>query len=248
MRVFIPCKDGVPRSTNFYTAWLGFRDMGYETVGYFKTQDLDHAKKDDVVVGGIGACRYAMNRLGVEAPSINYPKSLERYLGRSLWRSTIDRVNNDVESWPVFVKPVQDKRFTGVLVKSTADLVGCSTSGEDAEVICSEPIDFLAEWRVFVRYGEILDVRPYKGDWRKVFNPEIIEQAVGDYVDATVGYGIDFGVTSDGRTLLVEVNDGYALGSYGLQQNLYVQLLSARWSEIMGVPDELGCIGSHPGL
>ena len=30
-------------------------------------------------------------------------------------------------------------------------------------------------------------------------------------------------------TILAEVNDGYALGSYGLRRNLYVLPLSARW-------------------
>lgn len=43
--------------------------------------------------------------------------------------------------------------------------------------------------------------------------------------------------TDDGRTLLVEVNDGYALGCYGLQHNLYAKLLAARWAELVGVPD-----------
>lgn len=38
------------------------------------------------------------------------------------------------------------------------------------------------------------------------------------FSDAPNGYGIDFGVTDDGRTLLIEVNDGYALGSYGTMQ------------------------------
>ena len=38
----------------------------------------------------------------------------------------------------------------------------------------------------------------------------------------------------DGRTLLVEINDGYSLGSGGLVANLYAELLRARWEEITG--------------
>ena len=64
----------------------------------------------------------------------------------------------------------------------------------------------------------------------------------GDRVDASgdapAGYAADFGVTGDGRTLLVEINDGYSLGCYGLQHNLYAQLLSARWAELVGTEDE----------
>lgn len=248
MSVYIPCKDGIPINTNFYAAWLGFRDMGFDIVRYFRQSGLDEVKRSDTVVGGLGSCHYAMHKLGVEIPSINYPESLHIYLGRKLWRSTIDQVSNDIESWPLFVKPVEDKKFIGKVIRGTADLVGCGTSGENPAVICSDIVNFKAEWRAFVRYGEILDVRPYRGDWHFNFDPKIIENAVSDYVDAPAGYGIDFGVTSDGRTLFVEVNDGYALGSYGLQHNLYAQLLSARWSELMGVTDELGYIDKHPGI
>lgn len=66
-----------------------------------------------------------------------------------------------------------------------------------------------------------------------------MEDAGGqDGVGAPAGYAADFGVTGDGRTLLVEINDGYPLGCYGLQHNLYAQLLSARWAELVGTEDE----------
>lgn len=52
------------------------------------------------------------------------------------------------------------------------------------------------------------------------------------------GYAAGFGVTRGGRTLFIEVNDGYSLGSYGLQRNLYAQLLSARWAELTGTADK----------
>lgn len=248
MRAFIPCKDHVPYNVNFYFAWLGFSDMGFEIVPYFEVSELLDAKKEDVVVGGIGSCQAVLRRLGIQISQINYPESLTPFLGRKLWRSTINQVNNDIESWPFFVKPIEDKKFTGRVIEGISDLVGCGISGENPSVICSEVVDFEAEWRCFVRYGEILDVRPYKGDWRLHFDPSTIESAVKEYRDAPAGYGIDFGVTADRRTLLVEVNDGYALGCYGLQHDLYAQLLSARWSELMGVEDELGYIRSRLGM
>lgn len=41
-----------------------------------------------------------------------------------------------------------------------------------------------------------------------------------------------------GRTLLIEVNDGYALGCYGLFYLDYAKLLSARWAELTKTVDE----------
>lgn len=48
---------------------------------------------------------------------------------------------------------------------------------------------------------------------------------------------MDFGVTEDGRTILIEVNDGYSLGAYGLEPTLYTRLLTARWAELNGTDD-----------
>jgi len=40
--------------------------------------------------------------------------------------------------------------------------------------------------------------------------------------------GIDFGILTDGRTALVEVNEGYSLNPYGLEPMEYAELLEAR--------------------
>ena len=48
------------------------------------------------------------------------------------------------------------------------------------------------------------------------------------------GCSADFGVAGDGRTLLVEINDGHSLGCGALVANLYAKLLEARWDEIVG--------------
>ena len=51
----------------------------------------------------------------------------------------------DVESWPLFVKPIEEKRFTGCIVESTADLVvGKNCQSDNFEVICSDAIDMLS--------------------------------------------------------------------------------------------------------
>ena len=48
---------------------------------------------------------------------------------------------------------------------------------------------------------------------------------------------MDWGVTVDGRTLLVEVNDGYALGNYGVRGHQYTAVIECRWRELMGLDD-----------
>ena len=175
---------------------------------------------------------------GIDCTAINYLKELEKYLRRKIGKSTINEIANAPTSWPVFVKSVEGKKLSGRIIESIHDLVGCGCWDGNYEVLCSEPVGFIAEWRVFVRYGKVLDVRLYKGDWKVHYNPSIIENAIKDYVNAPNAYGIDLGVTSDGDTLLVEVNDGYVLGCYGLFPDLYAKLIITRWAELTDTLDE----------
>lgn len=212
--------------------------MGHEIVMFHTSEELQQSAIGDVVVGYVGTVRRRLADFNIITPEMDYPDELTSFLGRRIWKTKMSQVTNHPEIWPVFVKPVENKKFTGVVVRSTRDLVGCGICGEDPDVFCSEIVNFKAEWRCFVRYGRFLDVRPYKGDWRLHYNPNIIEAAVKDFTAAPNGYAIDFGVTEDGRTLMIEVNDGYALGCYGLLYLDYAKLLSARWAELTNTTDE----------
>lgn len=241
MRVFIRRDaENEYHSINFAVAAQGFREMGWEIVGYRQMETiLPQLTREDVIVDYGDESRQALASLGLELPSVpTYPEALLPFLSRKIWTSTIDRIASQPEHWPVFVKPLDDsKKFTGVLVRGTGDLVGCGDMASDTPVWCSEPITLLREWRCFVRYGKILDVRPYKGNWRNQFEPRVIEEAVQGWLEKPTGCALDFGVDAEGRTVLVEVNDGFALGAYGLPPLLYARLLSARWTELTGTKD-----------
>lgn len=240
MKVYLQChKNNIPHNYNFMNAYQGFHEMGFEIVPFHVHDEiLRESNREDVVVGYIGTVRSRLHDFGMTAPEMDYPDELRQYLGRNVWQAKMSDVNNHPERWPVFVKPVEDKQFTGIVVRSTRDLVGCGIQGINQDVHCSEIVNFVAEWRCFVRYGRILSVRPYKGDWRKHYDSAVIERAVREFSSAPAGYAIYFGLTDDGRTLLIEVNDGYALGCYGLFYLDYAKLLSARWAELTQTKDE----------
>lgn len=81
--------------------------------------------------------------------------------------------------------------------------------------------------------GQVLNVRPYTGDYHAHFDASVIDEAISCWKDAPIAYGLDIGVTSDGRTLVVEVNDGYALGNYGLSALNSINFHKARWKEMV---------------
>lgn len=240
MKVFVQMdKAGMPYSINGYVAMLGFKEMGFEIVPFRDYAAVaDQLAREDLVVGGIGTVRRRLEALGVAIEEIDYPAELEPYLGRKVWTSTMNTINSHPEMWPVFVKSVAGKKITGKVIRSPRDLMGLGSSYEDPEVRCSEVVDFVAEWRCYVRYGQVEGVRPYFGDWHYHYDPAVIEHCLADYRSQPAGFSLDIGVTKQGQTLLVEVNEGYSLAAYGLTSIRYAKLLSARWAELTGTPDE----------
>ena len=230
-------------SENVFCAFYGFSILGWEIIPFTSDNLPEDIRRGDIVVAGIGTFKKAVAQMGLVCPTeVDYPPELEEFYGRKMWSDNLKNVYMSQENWPIFVKPKKQKLFTGKFIKSARDVIGLSAD-ETIDVWCSEPVDFVSEWRCYVRYGQILDVRNYSGDWSIIPNKAIVERAIKEYTSQTAGYGIDFGVTSDGRTLVVEVNDGFSLGSYGLAPIKYAQLLTARWSEIMMVPDPLHFMG-----
>ena len=92
---------------------------------------------------------------------------------------------------------------------------------------------FLSEYRVFVINKEIVDCRRYYGDYAINPNVKFIKETIANYATQPVSYGIDFGVTDTGETMLIEVNDGYSLGSYGLNHRDYTKLCMLRWNQMV---------------
>ena len=213
--------------------------MGFEVV-YFHDYSLlrENHNIEDIIICGIGCVKRRLSDFGLDMPNIDYPDTLREYYGRRIWTTTLDAVNSTPEMWPVFVKPVTNKLFTGRVVNDISDLIGCGSSFCDTDVYCSEPVDFVSEYRCFVRYGKIIDVRKYHGDWRWCPDYKTIANCVSNYTDSPKAYALDFGITRDNTTLLVEVNATVCIGSYGLDPIHYAKLISARWAELTKTEDE----------
>ena len=65
--------------------------------------------KEELIVGGIGIIKRRLQDFGIECAEINYPQVLNKYLGRRIWKSTINEIANTPKVWPVFIKSVEGK-------------------------------------------------------------------------------------------------------------------------------------------
>lgn len=242
MRAFIQCRKSEvglePINYNVFNAYYGLRDMGFECIRFSSLQDLEdyYHSRGELIVGGVGMIRKRLEVFNIIPPTIDYPDELYPYLRRMIRKSTLHTIANNPDRWPVFIKSQEQKRLTGKVIRSTKDLVGIG-SQEDYGIYWSDVMDIVSEYRVFVRYGQILDIKHYFGDPLKFPNSEVIKNAIEDYKSAPDAYGIDFGVLRDGRTILIEVNDAWALGCYGLECHDYAKFLLTRWAQLTGTVD-----------
>ena len=239
--VFVQKLDGEFVSPNSYAAWGGFTDRGVETNFYewpALRDGLLLIGPETLVVGGAGAVRYALSGLGVQSPTIDdLPEILSEFRGRNVWQSSLGDVRAlyNEQGPSVFVKPLRDpKAFPARVISAFHDIIPSAHLPDEMPVLVSEPVDFISEWRFFVLHQKVVGAGWYSGEPLRFPDCDVVEAAVRVWgANAPAGYGIDFGVIADGRTVLVEVNEGYSLGCLGLRPILYSQILEARWNELM---------------
>ncbi len=239
MKAYIQTNEsGTFYNINDYTAYVGFDALGYEIEKYVDADSITDLDKESIFVGGIGSIRKRLKKLNLEIPEeIEYPNELTSFLGRKVWQSTLQEVMNKNE-FPVFVKPLQTKLFTGKIISEFKDFIGLKFDST-VPVLCSGVINFETEWRCFIRYGEILDVRYYKGKLDNKIDLNMVSDAISAYKSQPNSFSLDIGIDSNGKCYLVEVNDGHSLGTYGIGPITYAKFLSARWSEMTKTEDYL---------
>lgn len=195
---------------------------------------------ETLVAGSIPAVVQALHQLGIEVPEPNdYPASLRPFLHRRIWESTVGVVRDALMEGTMgstFVKPKgRLKRFTGRVFSTRDDTCWLEGASGRMPVYCSQVVEWKSEFRTYVVRGDLVGTLHYWGEADIPPDAGEIRRAVDTLQtsgEATAAYGIDFGVLADGKTALIELNDGFGLGSYGLADDLYTDLTIARWEEL----------------
>lgn len=231
-------KNGDYYNVNAFVAAVGFTSLGFEIFKYHDVDKISEEERDAIFVGGVGMVRKRLKQLGIpKEDEIEYPSELNEFLHRKVWTSSLKKIIQE-EQTGIFIKPLETKLFQGKIISGFKDFIGLNYA-EDIKVWCSELIDVVTEWRCFVRYGELLDVRYYKGAWDSKLDINIVNKAIHEFTSQPAAFCLDFGVDKNGEHYLIEVNDGHSLGSYGMGAISYAKFLSARWAELTNTEDML---------
>lgn len=250
-------------------AYEGFRQMQFETdltwkrimildapvqhmmgkIGKLEMRELRrHLLGYTCIVGDILAMRAVFKIMRIQlSEDVTYPSVLRQYMGRRLIHMELMKALSWIkENGPMYIKPTVPKLFPVQYVQpdSVTSVAESFMHLEGTRCWMSEKLNFIAEYRCFVRHNKLQDIRHYSFKSMKGIYQDFPISEMGlktihrmirdwrDYGPAPEAYVMDVGVTDQGNLVLIECNEAYAFGSYGLDSQIYAQMLLDRYQEI----------------
>lgn len=239
-KVYIQMFEGTFINDAAFTAYFGFKNLGFEVVQLEHREffNLD-MEPNSMACGGVNFMKDALRKFGARPPKpLDIPKSLEPFAQRKISHTTLGELLESSPSFPIFLKPDESsKLFDGTVVTNMNDLsLFQHYAGLNVPIMTSEVLNIISEHRAFVVDGELIDVRKYRGKFGTHPDLSVINSCIAAWESQPVAYSLDMGVTDDGRTVLIEANDAYSLGTYGLDSYNYTKMLILRWKELVPTP------------
>lgn len=209
-----------------------YRLTTYEEV---KSGKFDNLIKTNLFVGSVEFMREVFSRIGLE--DVRVPKNSNR----EHEDITLDEAHKRVaEGEKLFIKPHEIKLFTG-LVLDGCQYSSLSNIPGDTIVMAYKTFDkeIMSEYRVYIKDGEIIDWKNYSGEFYLIPDISYIRGVINLNSDDNFPccYTIDIGIldieNNRRENVVVEYNDMWAIGNYGLPNDVYLKLLKHRYFEII---------------
>ena len=223
----------LPHHSDCASAVYGAIDNGwdYKLVTY---EDIISGKYDALLktrlfVGSVEFLSEIFRRVGA-SPRI--PINSDRDSEEMSLKEAMERVENGET---LFIKPKQIKLFTG-MVTDTMTLSCLKPYPNDSRVWVYKPFEspIESEWRCYIHYGKIKEIKHYSGDFWILPDRNYIESIIGRFRENfPISFTIDVGILESGENVVVEFNDMWAIGNYGVDNRTYLGMLKDRWFEIM---------------
>lgn len=224
---------------------IGLKKLGWTIKGFHAQQlyNLPLTKKT-LVKGSIGMVRRALDIIGVKQPqNLDIPESLKPYAERKIWKTTLEKIRQSND--PVFIKPLYcQKAFGGMgLPKPFYNDRRPNLLTEfpnSFPILAQELVEWDGEWRVYVLKKKILGIRYYNdGMYSKRPSKSFVEKLIREFKEQPAAYALDIGTMRNNsygsyKPALVEVNEGFSLGNYGISKIDYSRMVEARWKEMVG--------------
>lgn len=219
-----------------YCAFEGFRNKGYKIITFEEIEEVPKGK--DFVMSNITDTIAYWNRLGVKIPgAMNVFDLIPDMVYRKYQYMTLGEFFSK-DLCPVFIKPAYDTKafVSGVIRNDSSKRFVLSDAKEETVALVTDCVSYLTEYRCFINRGKIVGLKHYQGDFMSFIDVSYANMCL-DKMNALEGipisYTLDFGLRDDGRTEVIEANDGWSVGTYGLDGEVYSRFVFDRWMEII---------------
>ena len=215
-------------SCAMYGAWDNSQETRLTTFEEVSTGKMDLLIPRNLFCGSVEFMLEVWKRIG-KNPSI------PRNSNREETRSNLLDARNIVNSiGDIFIKPVKNKLFTG-MVFNRMTISSLKDLDDSTDVIMSKPFEcrILSEWRCYVHFNRILDIRNYSGDQWILPSREYAESILKENHDFPDSYTMDLGVLENKENVVIEFNDAWSTGNYGIDNSDYYKYLRTRYFQIV---------------
>lgn len=196
----------------------------------------------------VGGLNFVSAYLGKHIKPIDISEVDRKFTGREIQILSYDEMLAYLDrNGPRFIKSATKcKEFpAGKYDKNSIESIEKSINylHKSHKFMVSELIHLLAEWRLFIHKGKILDCKQYMGSWESRFDEAFVKEMVASIPKSIIpytGYTVDIGLTDANSTVLIEAHNFISCGLYGFEHpNLYKMVKTAYLEEKAGLGGDI---------
>ena len=191
---------------------------------------FDNLIRNNLFVGSVEFMNMVFSRIGLS--DVRLPENSNREFETITLKQAKDRSKSGEK---LFIKPFDIKLFTGFVIDESI-YTSISNIPDDTKVMAYKPFysPIESEWRCYIYRDKVIDIRNYSGN---IFTfpdeIELLEVVYKNEDKFPTAYTIDVGILESGENVVIEYNDMWAIGNYGMDNETYLKLLRSRYFEIV---------------
>jgi hypothetical protein len=222
-----------PHHFDVASAMFGAIEIGqdYRLISFEEVQSgkFNMLIKNNLFVGSVEFMKEVFSKIGKE--NVRVPKNSNRE-HKVMTLGDAKEIAKSGQS--IFIKPFDIKLFTGFILDQMVH-TSISDVSDDTNVMVYDVFSskIKSEFRCYINNNRVVDVRNYSGDLFCYPNEEYLKNVIDINKDFPISYTIDIGVLENGDNVVIEYNDMWAIGNYGIPNELYLRLLRDRYFEIV---------------
>ncbi len=206
------------------------QDYKLVSIDEVKSGKFDQLIRTNLFVGSVEFMNEVFNRIGLT--SVRLPLNSVRPAKLMTLGDAFELFKATGE--PIFIKPVAPKQFGFAILDGTihSHLKDVSL---DTQIFVYEVFKkrLVSEWRIYVKGYKMVDSKNYSGDWTISPNYSFVNQIIENTSELPSCYVFDVGIFQDGENVDIEFNDMWAIGNYGVPNDLYLSMLKERYFDII---------------